>query len=273
MFKQLSSIEESERGYSSFECSWDGLEDQDEQEFRGARTDCGMDPSIITWTTEASNRHWIALAQGIEVWVAVVSGKEERNVKRFRDYLSSHLGWKDLEKFSVDKIEAASRELDTAIRLWFDEDDPVSIHLLACSAYQIFDDVNTTTRGPELLYNSLVFKDEYRSEAIRRFKKEYNFFKHADTDPSATIEFNPEITPGMMLFACFGLKVLGQPTNELRDAFATYMAMARPRILKEPLKSHMVLALTPEVKKAIFGAPRKDYLDSYRMMKGSLPIL
>ncbi len=139
--------------------------------------------------------------------------------------------------------------------------------------HKIVDDINQSKDRPELLYNSLVFKDEYREETINWFKKEYNFFKHAEKDPLATIEFNPEITPGIMLFAAFGLKVLGQPTNELREAFATYLAIMRQRILKEPLKSQLISALTPEARKTILTTPRQDYLDAYRIMKSRLSIL
>ena len=200
-------------------------------------------------------------------------GREEAKVKTFRDHLCKSSGWEDQEKLKLDKIEVASRELDVAIRLWFQEEDPVSIHLLSCSAYQIVNDVNKDRDGPELLYNSLIFKEEYRKEAVRRLKEEYNFFKHADKDPSATIEFNPEITPGMMLFTAFGLKVLGQPTNELREAFATYLAILRPKILKEPLKSQMISAFPPDMRKSIRNQPRRDFLEAFRLMKGRLPIL
>ena len=74
MFKQLSRIEENDGGYV-FECSWDGKEDEHDPELIDARTECSLDASDISWTTEKSARHWIAMAQGIDVWTAVVSGE------------------------------------------------------------------------------------------------------------------------------------------------------------------------------------------------------
>jgi hypothetical protein len=41
----------------------------------------------------------------------------------------------------VSKTDAAKRQLDTAIRLWLDEGDSVSIHTLAAAAHQIVHDL------------------------------------------------------------------------------------------------------------------------------------
>jgi hypothetical protein len=42
----------------------------------------------------------------------------------------------------ITKLDAAIRQLDTAITLWFTEADTISIHTLACSAHQIIHDIN-----------------------------------------------------------------------------------------------------------------------------------
>ncbi len=63
-------------------------------------------------------------------------------------------------KMSIEKItkfEAAKRQLDTAITLWFSEADTVSIHTLVCSAHQIIHDINQQKGHRDLLYDSLVF--------------------------------------------------------------------------------------------------------------------
>jgi hypothetical protein len=67
---------------------------------------------------------------------------------------------------TIDKLEAACRLLNTAIVLWFNNGDAVSIHTLACSAHHIVHDINYLKGGMDLLYDSLIFKDEYRREAI-----------------------------------------------------------------------------------------------------------
>lgn len=47
---------------------------------------------------------------------------------------------------TVKKLEA-KRQLHTAITLWFADKDQVSVHTLACAAYQIVHDINRNKKG------------------------------------------------------------------------------------------------------------------------------
>src|ERR1700678_497488 len=90
----------------------------------------------------------------------------------------------DPDVIVIKKLEAAQRQLNCAIELWFREMDEVSVHTLAAAAYQITHDIKVR-RGiqHDLLYDSAIVKDEYRSLWINTMKKAQNFFKHADRDP------------------------------------------------------------------------------------------
>lgn len=50
--------------------------------------------------------------------------------------------------FKVSKLDAAKRQLETVIRLYFAGRDPVSIHTLTAAAYNIVHDI-TANRGAE----------------------------------------------------------------------------------------------------------------------------
>ena len=95
---------------------------------------------------------------------------------------------------TVNKIEAASRQLDTAIHLFFSGGDSISIHTLATGAENIFADISDHTLGHS--WRSRVRDDHGLSEQQLRatFRREWNFFKHADNDPEGTLEFNDSIT-------------------------------------------------------------------------------
>jgi len=69
-----------------------------------------------------------------------------------------------LDVVPVKKLEAAKRQLHTAITLWFADTDPVSVHTLACAAQQIVHDINTVKKGSDLLLDSIVIKEEFRRE-------------------------------------------------------------------------------------------------------------
>ena len=130
---------------------------------------------------------------------------------------------KTMEVESVNKLDAACRQLDTAISLWFNDGDTVSIHTLACSAHQIVHDINKQRGNPALLhggliYDSLKIRDEYRREANRLLKGAYNFFKHAEKDASGTIEFRPALTELFIMCTSLGLELLGRDPGPIRAA-------------------------------------------------------
>ena len=93
---------------------------------------------------------------------------------------------------TVKKLEAAKRQLHTAITLWFADTDAVSVHTLACAAYQIVHDINDQKKGDELLLDSSVIRNEFRKEYLDEMRKAMRFFKHADRDPdpNGTVEFS-----------------------------------------------------------------------------------
>ena len=52
-------------------------------------------------------------------------------------------------KLCVSKLEAGKRQLETAITLYFNYGDPVSIHSLSAAAYVIFRDLNKRRGGSQ----------------------------------------------------------------------------------------------------------------------------
>ncbi|CAM2339820.1 conserved hypothetical protein [Burkholderia vietnamiensis] len=84
----------------------------------------------------------------------------------------------------VTKVDAARRQLITAIRLFFDRGDPVSVYSLASNAWEIID-VLCTSAGVES------FSKQVREDLPARHTLKYyinepyrNFFKHAERDPN-----------------------------------------------------------------------------------------
>jgi hypothetical protein len=133
---------------------------------------------------------------------------------------------------TITKLNAACRQLDSAISMYFSETDPIVVHTLACAAHQIIHDINHHKKGPELLFDSVKFKDEFRGIAIQHFHKHYNFFKHTnkDPDPNGEIEFNPKCTEVFMLFAIKGLSHLGVPYSKKMMAFLLYFQILNPKM-------------------------------------------
>ena len=75
-----------------------------------------------------------------------------------------------MDTIVVTKIEAARRQLRSAIELWFADADPVSIHTLSAASYQIIHDLNRKNNGSDLLLDTIVIKDEYRREFVNEIR-------------------------------------------------------------------------------------------------------
>ena len=95
-------------------------------------------------------------------------------------------GASGMSTMQASKLEAARRQLDTAIRLHFSDADVVSIHTLAATAYNIINDVSNKRGAAAMLVKGTLIDDarvEVREKLRSEFNKAENFFKHADRDP------------------------------------------------------------------------------------------
>jgi hypothetical protein len=126
-----------------------------------------------------------------------------------------------IAKISVQKLDAARRQLRVAIRLWFAEGDPVAIHTLVSAAHEIIHTLFRRKGLKGLLFDSPILRDEYRGRFSKLLTSAYVFFKHARSDPNGTIEFNPEINEVLLAACATALKAMGEePTIE--DIAITY---------------------------------------------------
>jgi hypothetical protein len=168
-----------------------------------------------------------------------------------------------METEIIDKLDAACRQLNTAISLWFSDGDSVSIHTLACSAHQLVHDINQKIGGRDLLYDSLVIKDEYRREANKIFKKAYNFFKHANNDAYGTIEFKPCLTEFFIMFTSLGLEIIGRKPDPIRSAFNIYYGLRNPHLLTSKGKSEWLERISEDNRKQILSMKKQQFFDLY----------
>ena len=134
----------------------------------------------------------------------------------------------------VTKLEAARRQLATAIELWFHGKDQVSLHTLAFAAYEIIHTVSQKKgRTTDLLFDSLLVKEEARPDFKDRLKECANFFKHGSRDPDATINLIPISAEMFMLFAILGVSTMHIQINDHESALMTWFMLKRPDLFRE----------------------------------------
>ena len=110
-----------------------------------------------------------------------------------------------MAELQLSKLDAARRQIESAIRLYFHEGDPVAIHTLVAAGYELLRDLNKH-RGGEPMFFKDRFLDhivpEMRPEFVRVVNEAENFFKHADRDPEKMLIFNPQQSELLLLDAC-----------------------------------------------------------------------
>jgi hypothetical protein len=136
------------------------------------------------------------------------------------------------------KLDAAKRQLDVAINLFFKNGDPVSIHTLTAAAYDILIGLGKIAKIVELGVKDieLYVKEEHQKEYRAILNKAQNFFKHSDKDPKETIEFNPDET---IFFLLSAVKLYIDLTKEKPNnmiIFIHWCLLMYPNIVKDEYK-------------------------------------
>ncbi|MGZ5201061.1 MAG: hypothetical protein ACXWC4_14935 [Telluria sp.] len=134
---------------------------------------------------------------------------------------------------SVSKIDAARRQLQTAIDLWISDCDPVSVHTLAYAAHQIVHDLNRANKGPHLLLDAPFVREEMRREVIEVIKRDANFFKHADNrggrrPEPRSIDFSPDVNELFFGITITGLQYMGLPLTCRENSMMLWLGINRP---------------------------------------------
>jgi hypothetical protein len=151
----------------------------------------------------------------------------------------------------ITKTKAAEQQLNTAIRLFFENRDHLSSYTLAAASREVTEGVIKIRCGEPtqrelvrvgdslevpLSYKEmldLLIKPGRHKEAIKYFNKWQNFLKHSDNDPDAKIEsFTTKFLGMMIVLAIKNYALLTQDmTFEMKFFFAWFM-LAEPELVR-----------------------------------------
>ena len=137
-------------------------------------------------------------------------------------------------KIKVSKLDAAKRQLETAVRLYFNDADPIAIHTLAGASHTILSDLNKKYGGAPMIVSDFLIKDEKKKEIRTVINKAKNHFKHADTDPEATVDFNPEVNEFFLFDACEKYQEITSEKVPHFIIFRIWFASEHPNICSFP---------------------------------------
>jgi hypothetical protein len=140
------------------------------------------------------------------------------------------------------KIDAAEAHIRTAVRMFFEGGHPAPIFMLANAAREIVEQIgghtDVTTVQEELARDRNLTVDAM----VRPMKTIANFLKHADRDPTATVDIDEIALIMVLQLAChdFGRTAGGMPIEaQVYEAWAT--AIAFRKVADAPLRKQELI--------------------------------
>ena len=169
----------------------------------------------------------------------------------------------------VTKIGAAEKQLDTAIKLFFENVDHLSAYTLAAASSEITDDL-CGRRENELFLSELervgdakkvrlsfryemgiLVKSEYLKHAMDLIRKPQNFLKHADKDPNGQMEeISVEKLALCIVFAIKNFVLLEKRWTPAMSLFFCWFAAKNPQYLLKDRNDdfeHQIMNITKEI--------------------------
>jgi hypothetical protein len=103
-----------------------------------------------------------------------------------------HIVAKGIVTYDLTKIAVAEALLVSAIRQFFENAHPVPVYLLASSAREILTTIGDKVGVETILHSLAKKKGSTLKEAVKHAHTFAGFFKHADRDPTATLQFSDD---------------------------------------------------------------------------------
>jgi|SRR5271165_131458 len=173
----------------------------------------------------------------------------------------------------ITKTGAAERQLNTAIRLFFENRDHLSSYALAVASREITDAV-IQSRYSELYQREfarvgdplkvrlshrkeleILIKPEFYKKWLKLEHKWQNFLKHADKDPDAEIEpFTTKLLALVIILAIKNYSLLTQHLTIEMKIFFSWFVVAEPQLIKSAPEDVMTKAIA-ELRSSISGDP------------------
>jgi len=146
----------------------------------------------------------------------------------------------------ITKLDAVKRQLETAITLWFQDADPVSIHTLVAAAREILVALN---KGGEPMGVDKMTTDLSEKEELKKtITKAQNFFKHGKKDPKTILHFNPENNRFYIIESVHKYREIAKENPTIMAAFILYQMISHPEDVSSPTEPNNLLINTPHIK-------------------------
>lgn len=145
----------------------------------------------------------------------------------------------------VAKLEGAERLLKTAIQLFFDDGDMLSVHALVAGAHEV---LRTLLSNSGVAASLIKDNPTVRREKLKEFRfqmnRTQNFLKHANEDPDGILDYYEAETPFWIYDAIqMHSKLPGSAKYRAFLMFHTWFLREYPTVVSDPTIEAKLLEL------------------------------
>lgn len=167
----------------------------------------------------------------------------------------------------LSKLEAARRQLETAIKLYFADGDEVSIHSLVAAAYALIRDINEYRGGEPMLKDlHCLLSPDLAREFKRYINRPENFLKHADTDPEGVGQLEPRWTEILLWEASRKYCEMTADPNLLLMTYVFWFVAHQPELRAQIQKDCLSQGFSQQRLDFIFKLPAMDRKHFFAML-------
>lgn len=139
----------------------------------------------------------------------------------------------DPESLHLDKLDVARRQIETAVYMWFQDMDAVSVHTLVAASGRVVLDMAAHLKIPTRLLDTRYIKPGMEKEYKKLMRQAETFFKHAKEDPDATLIFWASGTEYYLYDVISCYKDITEKRTALMLLFSLRFQFTHPRYFSE----------------------------------------
>jgi hypothetical protein len=175
---------------------------------------------------------------------------------------------------NITKLDAAKAQVATAIWLYFEDRDPISVRTLVVAAGEIIDRI-CDSKGTLSMRSGLLARiaPDRRKDVIDALNKAANFFKHASSSrPNQVLkDFSDDRNLLGILMAADGLRLLSVEMIETR-IFGAWVAIVEPHLMLVPPPKEFITAVFGDIGNQPQAEQKKSGRDTLHYeLTGKLP--
>jgi hypothetical protein len=175
----------------------------------------------------------------------------------------------------LDKIEIARRQLGTALALFLDDADPVSVHTLACAGCEIAEHLTRKAGAKPFSTHVLATFPDHDLGDLRQLQNQYwNAFKHAKMrdgmerdDEKLLARFDDEVNDHTLLIGWHDYMLAVRALPVEAQAFQVWYYALYPEKLKpevDTTRHQQVFPMLPSMRRADQKRALREVISSFR---------